>query len=329
MAIPEETGRVDLQTGYIYPRNLGTWANLASTREITISSNALATSTANITVGNISFGNLTINNSTLTANSNVIILTTTTANIANISVGMNVYNANISANTTVTSIRNSSSGFVWDNLRSWLTDPATSFVFNSPIIDNGSNITFNCLIDADIDGDVTYQILATNQGFDGNATVANIAPGATDIPAHTGQLLIVSANVVSTGSIPVLRSMNVNVTNERFVLALDSVDTSTLVGSISSRELDLGRASSYIYNIQMTPHVFIGTTGYVAVGYVAADYFSETVVNGAFAQIVDKTGGSANIAVFDNTGNYVDHTLDILVYALPEQYRDGNNILQR
>lgn len=329
MAIPIETGRVDLATGYIYPRNLGTWANLASTREITISSNALASSTANILVGNISFGNLTINNATLTANTNVVILTTTTANIANISVGMTVYDANISANTTVTSIRNSSSGYIWDNLRSWITNPDTNFVFNSPIIDNGVSTTFNCLIDADIDGNVTYQIITTDLGFDANATVANVLPNATDIPAYTGQFLIVSANVTSTGSTPVLRSMNVNVTNERFVLALDSVDTSTLAGSISSRELDLGRASSYIYNIQMTPHVFIGTTGYVNVGYVATDYFSETVVNGAFAQIVDKTGGSANIAVFDNAGNYVDHTLDILVYALPEQYRDGNNILQR
>jgi hypothetical protein len=329
MPIPENTGLQDFETGHIYPRNLGTWANLASTREITISSNALATSTANITVGNISFGNLTINNSTLTANSNVIILTTSTANIANISVGMTVYNANISANTTVTSIRNSSSGVTWASLRSWLTNPATYFYWNSPIIDNGTSIVFNSLISADADGDITYEIRSTDGGFDGDETLITVNPGATDITAHQGQFVAITANVVSSGSVPVLRTMDVNIINERFILPLNGVDTSTLSGTSSNRQLDLGRQTSYIYNIQMTPYLYTGGSGYTNIGYFTTGYIDETLVTGAFPQIIDKTNGNANIAVVDNDGNYIDSQLDILVHALPEQYRDGNNISQR
>lgn len=330
MPIPADTGLQDFQTGHIYPRNRGTWANLASTREITISSDAIGSSISNIIVGNVSFGNLTINNATITANSNIVILTTTTANISNISVGMKVYDANIAANTSVTSIRNSSSGLIWDTWHNWSNDPAPYFYWNSPLIDIGKDIVFNCLINTVSTGAVTYEIRTTgNANFNGTENLRTVGSGNVDIPAYEGRFLAVTANVVSTGSIAVLEKMDINVKNEPFQLALNKVNTGSLAGTISSRQVDLGRNSSYIQNIQMTPHLFVGGTGYTQSGYVATDYFSETLVTGAFPQIVDKLNGGANIAIVDNDGNYIDGNVDILVYALPEQYYADNSILER
>jgi hypothetical protein len=330
MPIPEATGLQDLNTAIIYPPNLGKWANLASTREITLSSNVLNTTTnVSVIVGNVSFGNLTISNTNYYANTNVVVLGTTTSNIANISVGMRVYGANIGSNVTVTSIRNSAAGSTWENWHQWISAPAGYFLWNSPIIDNGTNITFNCLITTEAVGNVSYTIRTTNTGFDGNDTVTTANIGDIDITAFSGRFLCVTANVRAEGSLHSLTSLDVNVTNEKLTIVQGDLDTSTLSGTSSSRQLDLGRAVSYIYNIQMTPHLTTSFSGYTASGYVTNDYFTETAVTGAFPQIIDKLNGGANIAVVDNDGNYVDTTLDLVAYALPEQYMDGINLKQR
>jgi hypothetical protein len=331
MPIPENTGLQDFETGHIYPKNLGTWANLASIREITISSNVTVSRSANIILGNVSFGNITIINTTLLANSNVIVMTTSTANIANISVGMQVYDANtVSGNTTVTSIRNSTSGITWASYTNWANDPAEFFLWNSPIIDNGSNKTFNCLVTTEATGTVSYQIRSSITGnFDGTESLTTVTSGNVNIPAYEGQFVVVTANVVSTTELARLTSMDVIVTDETIQLTTNKLDTSTLSGTSSSRQLNLGRNVSYINNLQMSPYLYGGSSPYVTVGYVTADYFPETIVTGAFPQIVDKLNGGANIAIIDNDGNYIDGNVDVLVYALPEQYVDGNNIKQR
>ena len=133
----------------------------------------------------------------------------------------------------------------------------------------------------------------------------------------------------TTGSLTTLSSLDVTVTDQTLMLTKNKLDTSTLSGTSASRQIDLGRKISYINNIQMTPYVYTGGTPYVTVGYVTSGYFDETVVLGAFPQIIDKNNGGANITVIDNNGNYIDSYVDVLVYALPEQYVDGNNIRQR
>lgn len=75
--------------------------------EIVIDDTAADSYTANVIAGNVSFGNLTLVNFTTTANSNVIISTNNFSNLANLSVGMKIYSANIAAGyANVTAIRN-------------------------------------------------------------------------------------------------------------------------------------------------------------------------------------------------------------------------------
>jgi hypothetical protein len=333
MPIPTASGQPDIRTGIVYPPTLGTWANLKSTREITLSSNVQNTTTnVSVTVGNVSFGNLTISNTNYYANSNVIILGTTTSNIANISVGMKVYGANIGSNVSVTSIRNSTSGVLWDNVKSWITEPQPYFTWNSDIIDNEQSIIFNCLIDSEIVGNVTYSIITTDSAFDGNDSVYTVNVGDNDIPAYQGQYLVVSANVRPTGSLSSVTRMDVTVTNEPFTITRNGLYTGNLSGTSSSRSLDLGRNVSYITSLQMTPYLTTSFDGYVANGYTTpAGYFTpETGVTGAFPQIIDKLSGGANIAMIDNNGSYVDSYVDVLAYVLPEQFMDVDyNIKQR
>jgi len=332
MPIPNANGQPDPRTGIVYPPNTGTWANLKSTREITLSSNVQNTTTnVSVTVGNVSFGNLTIIRTNYYANSNIVILGTTTSNIANISVGMKVYGANIGSNVSVTSIRNSTTGVIWDNVKSWITEPAPYFTWNSDIIDNEQSIIFNCLIDSEIVGNVTYTITTTDTAFDGNDSVYTVNVGDADIPAYSGQYLVVTANVRSTGSLTSVTRMDVTVTNEPFTITKNYLYTGNLSGTNLSRSLDLGRNVSYITSLQMTPYLTSSFNGYVAVDYATSDYFTpETGVTGGFPQIVDKLNGGANIAIIDNNGSYVDSYIDLLAYVLPEQYMDVDyNIKQR
>lgn len=328
--IPQETGRQDPWTGIVYPPNLGVWANLESTKAITISSNAVSDYTGNIIVGNVGFGNLTISGARILANSNVITLTTTTANIANISVGMTVFSANLSANTTVASIQNSTNGSVWDTWSSWRNQPEEYFYWNSPLINLNNPSVFNMLITTETTGNVEYTIHVSQDGaFDGTESITTVTNGMTDITAFEGQYIIVTANVRQDGSEPTLTSMDITTTNEQITIVRGNISSDTLSGTSSSRQLDLGRNVSYIYNIQMTPYFFTGGTGYTVSGYFTTDYMDETIVTGAFPQIVDKQDGGANIALIDNAGNYIDGRFDCIVYALPEMYSLNNNILVR
>ena len=330
MPIPENTGLQDFETGHIYPRNLGTWANLASIREITISSNVTVNGTANIILGNVSFGNITINNTTLLANSNVIVMTTSTANIANISVGMRVYNANtVSANTTVTSIRNSSSGITWASYTNWANNPASYFLWNSPIIDNGSNKTFNCLVNTEATGTISYQIRSSITGnFDGTESLTTVTSGNVNIPAYQGQFVVVTANVASTTQLPTLTSMDVTITDEEIKLSVEKWQE----GQGTNLRNILGRNTSYIVNFIATPWVTTFALEYTSGGYVTPGY--SFVIQNSGGQVpqlllIDKDNGSGNVYLYENGLRYGTPTFDMLVYALPEQYVDGNNIKQR
>lgn len=334
MAIPENNGIFDSSSNQINAPTNNTWNNLQSTIEIVITTKTPEgnLTTANLIAGNVSFGNVTITNTTALGNSNVIILGTTTSNIANLSVGMTVWRSNITGNTgTITEIRNSASGIRWDTYKTWAGTPVPYLIYSTPIIDVGTVGYFNLEIDADIVGNVKYEIrTSANGAFDGSEILSNVLPDTDNIPAFYGRYAVVTANVGYQGSLQHIRLLNANPSVDTFPIYLNTVNTSSLSGSISSRQLDLGRNVSQVLNLQLTPHLTASFVGYVALGYATADYFTpETGITGAFPQIIDKTGSSANIAVVDNDGSYVDSYVDVIATVLPEQYTTGIQLLLR
>jgi hypothetical protein len=328
MPTPANTGEIDLTTGFILPRNTGTWANLISTVEISLSNVTTGNTTATLIAGNVSFGNLTFANTTCQANSNVITLTTSSSSTANLSVGMRVYRSNVANNTTITAITNQNS--TWDTWTGWIKQPALYTIYSTEPVDTGLLDPYNLEITADITGNVTYTVRTSTDGeFTGNETVTVLSPGITDVSAFEGRFYAVTANVTTESSMAVIKDMVVSVKQEPLLIQKGNISTANLAGTISSRILDIGRNVSYIYALQMTPHLYVGGSGYTQAGYVVADYFPETIVTGAFPQIVDKLNGGANIALTDNDGNFIDGRVDVTLSALPEQYRDGKNFRLR
>jgi len=328
MPIPADNYQYDITTGHILPNNTGTWANLVSTVEISLSNVTTGNATATLIAGNVSFGNLTFANTTCQANSNVITLTTSSSSTANLSVGMQVWRSNVANGTTITAINNQLS--TWDTWTGWIKQPQAYMVYSTEPIDTGILDPYNLQIDADIEGNVTYIVRTSADGeFSGNETVSNLTPGITDVAAFEGRYYCVTANVKTESSLAIIRELTVSVKQEPLLIQKGNISTASLAGTSSSRQLDIGRNVSYIYALQMTPHLFVGGTGYTQTGYVVADYFPETIVTGAFPQIVDKLNGGANIALTDNDGNFIDGRVDVTLSALPEQYRDGKNFRLR
>jgi hypothetical protein len=258
-------------------------------------------------------------------------MTTSTANIANISVGMRVYNANTaSANATVTSIRNSTSGITWASYTNWANNPASYFLFNSPIIDNGSNKTFNCLVTTEATGTVSYQIRSSITGnFDGSESLTTVTSGNVNIPAHQGQFVVVTANVASTTQLPTLTSMDVTITDEPIQLTVEKY-----IPEVQGSWLRnvLGRTTSYIVNLTATAWVAV-PEDYTVAGYANPQYTFQIQNTGGHPPqllMVDKDNGSGNVYLYEaGLRGVIAPTFDLLVYALPEQYVDGNNIKQR
>ena len=333
MAIPENNGIFDATLNKVIAPTTNSWNNLKSTIEIVISSTSDANiSVANLTAGNIAFGNVTISNTTMAANSNVIVLGTTTANIANLSVGMTIWRSNISGNVgTITAIQNSATGVRWDTYKIWAGTPSPYLIYSTPIIDVGRVGYFNLEIDADIIGNVKYEVRSSTTGvFDGTETLTNVYPATDNIPAFYGRYAVVTANVAYQGALQTITALSARNYTTPFTIYLNTVDTSGLLGSSTARQLSLGRTVSQVVNLQLTPHLTTSFNGYVGLGYADAGYFTpETGITGGFPQIIDKLNGTANIAVVDNNGSYVDSYVDILVSALPEQYMDGINLRQR
>jgi hypothetical protein len=332
MAIPENNGIFDTALNKIIAPTTNSWSNLRSTIEIVISSTSDANiSVANLIAGNVAFGNVTITNTTMSANSNVIVLGTTTANIANLSVGMRVWRSNIAGNVgNITAIQNSSTGVRWDTYKTWAGTPVPYLIYSTPIIDVGSIGYFNLEIDADITGNVKYEIRSSTTGtFDGSETLTNVFPATDNIPAFYGRYVVVTANVGYQGSLQTITGLSARNYTTPFSIYLNSISSSTLSGSTSSRQLTLGKVVSQVVNLQMTPHYYSGGSGYATNGYFTSGYIDETIITGAFPQIIDKTGGAANIVLLDNEGNAIDGTVDVLATVLPEQYMDGINLRQR
>ena len=328
MSIPDNNYQYDITTGWILPKNTGTWANLVSTVEITVSNVTNGNATATLIAGNVTFGNLTFANTTCQANSNVITLTTSSSSTANLSVGMQVWRSNVANGSTITGIRNELS--TWDTWTTWIKQPQTYMVYNTELVDTGLLDPYNLTIDSTIEGNVTYIVRTSADGeFSGNETVTTITPGITDVPAFEGRYYVVTANVQTESTLAAIKEMTISVKQEPILIQKGNIDSSTLTGTSSSRQLDIGRNVSYIYALQMTPYFYVGGTGYFTSGYVATGYTEETLVTGAFPQIVDKSNGGANIAIIDNEGNYIDSRFDATVSALPEQYRDGKNFRLR
>jgi len=212
-------------------------------------------------------------------------------------------------------------GSTWDESPNW-NPTATELVWISEPIVLDASQTINLVIESSAQGSVEYEVYASDTAaFAGEETVTTIAQGATGVSAFSGQYFYIVATVTNTSVLPLLEAFDIT-TNQKTStkLSLNDIDTSTLDGTVSARELDFGRTVSGVKNLQITVKE---VSDFTLESYVTDYPTSNTLL----PRIVNKTTPSIALVGLDNVPR--DAVVDVVAEVLPEQYMAGNNLLIR
>ena len=209
----------------------------------------------------------------------------------------------------------------WDEWQTWISAPVDTLVWLTDIIDVGpTNTQYNLEITTTAEGTVEYVVYTSDTGaFAGEETATTISAGATNVPGFSGQFCIVAVQVSEALNIPNIQSVDLRTSNFTLDIQLDSVDTSTLAGTQSARQLELGRAISQVKNIQITPQE-------TASDYAVNMYVSDTATSNALVPRVVDRGTTPTISLRGIDNDPRDGIVDIRLTAFPEQYMSGNNL---
>lgn len=213
------------------------------------------------------------------------------------------------------------SGRTWANWTTWIDDPAQEIVYPLVPISLDRNTPFNLNIETDAQGEVSYKIYTSTSGaFSGEETETVISPTDTDIAAFSGQYVLVVVIVDSGGQLAQLRSVRVKTTTDNtFTISRSNVDTSTLGGSTSAREIPLSRTVSYIWSITITPHPESYTQDVYVTDYKAATTLIPTVVSKS------RTTPTFKLVGLDNVPR--DGTVDYELVVMGQQSMVGSNLV--
>jgi hypothetical protein len=187
------------------------------------------------------------------------------------------------------------------------------------------NDTYNLQIFTTANGTVSYEVYASATGaFEGEETKTQITANSTNISAFSGKYFWIQVICEQTTGINFIERISVKIDSSRIQMVVSDVDTSTLSGSNTARNISsvLPRTLSYIYNIQITPKT---VTAYNMDVYVTATPQSTHVV----PKVISKSASAPTIALVGMDNQPRDATVDLLIQGLPEQYMSGSNLLVR
>lgn len=210
----------------------------------------------------------------------------------------------------------------WADWTTWISQPVDQMVYCSEIVDLTQIRSFTLKILTDASGTVDYDIYTSNTGeFAGEETVTSITNGDTGISSFTARYYVVAVKVNNTTGNVVLNGFEMIVSDGTVSFDLNAVDTSTLAGTISARQLALPRSISQIIDMQIQAHA---VSTYQLDVYVTDHPSCTTVI----PRIVSK-GATPTIALIGLDNVPRDGVVDVQIRALPEQYMNGNNLLVR
>ena len=217
----------------------------------------------------------------------------------------------------------------WENWTSWTGTPAAQLTWLTDTLDLGSSVYFNLTISTQAVGTISEYVVyvSTTGQFNGEETATTITPGDNNIEGFYGQYVVVKITVdyVPASGDPQITSINTNATSERLEIVLTDINSADLSGSLTAKELVLGRNVSKVVSMFIQPHQ---PGGYFAEDYVDTDYI-ETAPP-VFGNISDKDRTSPKISFATYEGIYTNSVFDIKVAVLPEQYCDNEgNMLVR
>lgn len=212
----------------------------------------------------------------------------------------------------------------WDDWTTWNFKPVSTLLWLTDMLDLGETKTVNLKITAGANGTVEYDIYSSTTGaFNGEETLTSITANQEDIPAITAQFIVVAVKVTQTRGLNTLEYVEIKANDAKINILLKDVDLSTLSGTSSSRTLVLPRKVSAIVDIIITPKQL--DTPYTLDLYVSSTQTSTQLV----PKIISKTRSGPQIGLTGLDNQPRDGTVDVSIWALPEMFMQGNDILTR
>jgi hypothetical protein len=209
------------------------------------------------------------------------------------------------------------SGTTWADWSSYTLDAPTYLYYLLDAQDLGSVQDFCLTISTQANGIVDYYVYTSDTGeFTGEEVEHEILSEADGINAFNARYFQVGLRVEKISASQEILNVQIRVINSRNELSIDNVDTSTLSGTTSARQIPLPKVLGTITNMQITPKE---VTAYNLDVYVTNTPTSKTVI----PRIVSKDATTPTFALVGLDNQPRDAVVDIKIEYLPEMYMDG------
>jgi hypothetical protein len=206
-------------------------------------------------------------------------------------------------------------GTAWSQWTNFTLNPLPIKI-TSPLIDLGRVDYFTINIDADLDGTVEYLVYVSENGqFAGEETETFIKDGDNNIPAFYGQFIYVVARADSEE----FRRMTITTDKTLKYLTLNDINSSTLSGTNTARQIPMPETVSAITDIKISVKA---TTPYAVNLYVSDTATSEI----AIPVIKSKNATTPTFALYGIDNDPRDAVVDIEITAMPRQAMTGGSI---
>lgn len=213
--------------------------------------------------------------------------------------------------------------YTWGAWESWTVDTDDYMLWRLDPVFFPAIQDFCLKITCQADGLVDYIVYTSTTGeFNGEETTTTITNGDTNVEGFNGIAVIVVAKVWKTIGVNKLSGITVTTTNRTIGETISDVDSSTLTGSSSSRQIPITRSYSKITDISIDAHA---VTSYDVDVYVTEYPTSTTVI----PRVISKSNTAPTFALIGVDNKSRDGVVDIQITGLPSQYMQGNNLLIR
>lgn len=210
---------------------------------------------------------------------------------------------------------NQVSGSTWNDFSNYTLE-SRPIKWTSPLINLGLITTFTLNIDLDCDGDCEFLIQVSSTGdFNGEERDYIVRNGNSNVSSFFGQFVYVTATV----SGPQLRRMTITYDTASREIVLENVDSSTLSGSVSDRQIAMPETVSSIKDIVIQPKA---ATTY-AVNLYVSDTPNSTAV---FPVIISKSATAPRFVLYGIDNDPRDAVVDILITVMPRMVMENNNL---
>jgi hypothetical protein len=189
--------------------------------------------------------------------------------------------------------------------------------WTAPVVDLGAVQYFTLNIEAEFTGTLDYLIHISDTGlFQGEETEYYVKDGDYNVAGFFGRYIYVTAVLTGTELLKVIITANTEV--KEYILY--DVNTSTLSGTNTNRQISLPTGVSLIKDIHIQPKS--------ATSYAVNLYVSDTATSKILIPVVNsKSAAAPTFALYGIDNDPRDGIVDIKISALPRQAMVGGNLV--